>query len=423
MLNKLIQHRFYPWIVCSIAAIFYCYEYFLRIFPSVITSDLIWYFQIHAAALGNLIGFYYFAYTPMQLPVGLLMDRFEPKKVLTLACLVSVIGAYFFACCNLYWVSAFGRFAVGLGAAFAFVGVLKLATVWMPPERFALVSGITTMLGMVGAMVGVTVFAGLVEKYPWQKINMVLIICGIVLTAIIYFFVSEKKVKHSHVKTHLSFRHLLIDFIKILKNSQIWINGFVGCLLFTSLSVFAETWGVTYVEHVYGLDKVDAAFLSTMVFLGWAVGSPLFGWLSDHIQKRVLPLRYGSLLGFICITILLYYPYLPIYLVGTLLFFYGFCCSVEVIVFAIGRENSPSLLAGTAVAVTNMLVMTGGIILQPRVGDILNWQWSGLMIDGIPHYTDVNFKIAMSILPISMFLCWLLTYVLKETHAVVKDHN
>src|ERR1700722_8240175 len=157
-----------PWLVCGLGALFYCYEYLLRIAPSVMTADLMQAYHINATALGNLVAFYYYAYTPMQLPVGVLMDRYGPRRLLTFACLACALGSYLFAHAFHIEFAQFGRFMVGFGSAFAFVGVLKLATIWLPPRRFAMVSGLTTSLGMIGGMVGDIYLTSLVNQVEWR---------------------------------------------------------------------------------------------------------------------------------------------------------------------------------------------------------------------------------------------------------------
>ena len=127
----------FPWIVCGLGALFYTYEYLLRISPSVMSSELMAAYGITAGAFGNLMAIYYYAYTPMQLPVGMLMDRYGPRRILTAACAACAVGSYLFASSGHLSVAGVGRFLVGFGSAFAFVGVLKLATIWLPKERFA----------------------------------------------------------------------------------------------------------------------------------------------------------------------------------------------------------------------------------------------------------------------------------------------
>ena len=135
--NLHFEKEILPWLIVAVAATFYAYEYFLRILPSVMVTDLMQSFGVSAAVIGNLAAFYYYAYTPMQLPVGVMMDHYGPRRLLTFACLCCAMGSFLFAQPNHIFMAQVGRLLVGFGSAFAFVGVLKLATLWLPQNHFA----------------------------------------------------------------------------------------------------------------------------------------------------------------------------------------------------------------------------------------------------------------------------------------------
>ena len=157
------------WVICLLAALFYCYEYLLRISPNVMLPELMRAFNVPSAdGVAALVGYYYYAYTPMQIPVGLLLDQYGPRRVLTFATLCCAIGAVLFATTTNYAVAAMARFFIGFGSAFAFVGVLKVASIWLPPNRFAFISGFTTALGMLGGMFGNWTMNKMVATMGWD---------------------------------------------------------------------------------------------------------------------------------------------------------------------------------------------------------------------------------------------------------------
>ncbi len=153
-----------------------------------------------------------------------------------------------------------------------------------------------------------------------------------------------------------------------------------------------------------------------MIFIGWAIGGPTAGWLSDKIRRRRLPLMVGSFTAALLIAIVLYVPQLPPAVVYSLLLIFGVFSGAEVIVFAVGRENSPEKLAGTAIALTNTFVMLGGVIFQPFIGWLLDQFWDGTIVSGIPFYSTLNYQYALSVLPIGLIIGGCLTFFLKETH-------
>lgn len=411
-----------PWLICAIGAIFYCYEYLLRISPSVMTQELMRMYDLTATELGLFSAYYYHAYVPMQIVVGLLMDRYGPRRLLTWACLFCAIGTFLFGCGYSLLVAEVGRFLVGFGSAFAFVGALKLATIWLPPHRFALISGLITCLGMVGAMIGDILLRKLVDQAGWQVTIYGSAAIGVFLTAVIWALIRDARpgmaVSHEHV---LEFRKLFVGLWQAIKNPQMWLVGLVGLLLYLSLSAFGELWGIQYLEQSRGLSKIDAANANSLIFLGWAVGGPLWGLFSDVIRLRCLPIILSSVMALIVVAVMLYAPTLSVVQLYWLLFFFGFMCSVQVLVFAIAREVSNRKMTGTAIALTNFFVMMGGNFFQPMVGKLLDMKWGGVVLDGLRVYSPEAYQFALAILPIGITLSIIITFFVRETHAIVLD--
>lgn len=409
------------WIICTLGALYYCYEYFLRICPSVMTHELMRQYHLSGVEVGGLSACYYHAYVPMQIIVGLLMDRYGPRRLLTLACLLCASGTYLFATGINLMVAEMGRFLVGFGSAFAFVGALKLATIWLPPNRFALVSGIILCLGMLGAMVGDMLLRTLVDQIGWQVTLYAAAGMGVFLTAILWTIVRDRNPSHADLNRHqLNFRALVQGLWGAIINPQIWLNGFVGFLLYLSLSAFAELWGIPYLEQAHSLSKVNAADANSMVFLGWAVGGPLWGWLSDYIQRRRMPIMIASCLALILACVLFYMPHLSLVPIYILLFAFGVVSSVQILVFSICRETTSIKIAGTAIALTNMFVMVGGNFFQPVIGKFLDMGWSGEMMEGARVYSAHAYQMALSVIPVCIFLAIISTFFIRETYGKIK---
>ncbi len=417
------------WLICGVGAIFYSYEYFIRITPSVMEPALREHFSLSAMGFGVFSSFYYYSYVPMQLPVGVLMDRWGPRRLLTMACAVSVLGMWFFAATDHVSLASAGRFLTGFGSAFAFVGVLKLATIWLPEDRLALVAGLATALGTVGAMIGDNLLGAMVEQVGWKASVHLTAIAGLVLLVIMWFGIHDKrKQPEEDGGTVSSFGNIWTDLKLIATNRQIWINGAYGCLVYLPTTVFAELWGIPYLSYAHGLDLPAAEFANSILFMGCMFGAPLWGYYSDRIKQRKLPMRIGAFAAGILMVFILYLPDLSRVSLYLMMFLLGFSYSAQAIVFAVGRELSPKEAAGTAIAMTNMCVMLGAIFLQPLVGRILDWcvlarQKGQLAIhllsaDEIKNlYTAADYQLAMAVIPIGIFMAAILTFFLKETHA------
>lgn len=419
---------FFAWLICGLGALFYCYEYFLRIAPSVMSTELRQVYQLDAGGFGNLIAFYYYAYTPMQIIVGLFMDRYGPRLLVTLACLACAIGTYLFASSDVLVIAQAGRFLVGFGSAFAFVGALKLATIWLPPERFAMVSGLIVALGNVGAIAGDIAVTAIVEHVGWRQTSMYSAAFGIALAIIIVLIVRDNsgKVTHQHDKKHEltnSFKNVLHGLWAAMKSFQVWKNGLVGGLLYIPTTAFAELWAVPYLEQARGLTDHQAATTVSMIFLGWVVGCPLAGFISDFIKRRLLPMMVGAVLAIFISCYILYVPNISLSVLHVLFFLLGITGCAQVIVFAVGRESTPSHIAGTAIAFTNTFTMLSGVIFQPLVGHLLDLHWHGEMADGIRVYSAHNFQYALSIIPLGLIAALIILFFMRETRCELLEND
>jgi MFS family permease len=426
------RYQLFGWLICGLGALYYSYEYFLRISPSVMETELRNHFNLSATGFGLLSSFYYYAYVPMQLPVGVMMDRYGPKRLLTFACLICVIGTFMFASTTVFGIAALGRFMVGLGSAFAFVGVLKLATIWLPEDKLAMVAGIATALGTIGAMIGDNLLGSMVEWLGWQKTVNFTGIFGIGLVFVLWFGIRDHKRYQRESGTIENFRKSMMDLGIIARNKQIWINGMYGCLVYLPTTVFAELWGIPYLRHAHGLTENGAHFANSLLFFGFTIGAPLMGYISDKIHRRKLPMLLGASSAALVMMAIMYFPGLSTHWLNILMFLLGLLYSVQSIVFAVGRELSPDEAAGTAIAMTNMIVMIGAMFLQPLVGRLLDWslltRQASLPIQDLPLtkmqqlYTVDDYQFALSIVPLGILIAALLTFFLKETYAHTDDH-
>lgn len=425
-------------LICALGAVYYSYEYFLRIAPSVMEHALRAHFSLGATGFGFLSAFYYYAYVPLQLPVGVLIDRFGPRILMTLACFLCVVGTYLFTDTRLFWVAAMGRFLVGFGSAFAFVGVLKLATIWLPENRLAMVAGLTSALGTIGAMLGDNFIGLFVDHIGWVATMNGAALFGICLTMFLWLGLREKET--SYTKTHHSladhgtihsFKRSVIDLWIIAKSRQIWINGLYGCLVYLPTTVFGELWGIPYLTHAHHLTHQAAGFATSLMFLGFMLGAPLMGLLSDLMARRKPPMLGGALGACVVMSVILYVPHLSVVQLDSLMFLLGVLYSAQCIVFAVGRESSPDEAAGTAIAMTNMLVMLGAMFLQPFVGRLLDISASMHQNSPITPpttvevltnlYTASDYQLALSIIPIGILIAAFLVLFIRETYADIRS--
>jgi len=402
-------------LMCVLGALFYYYEYYLRVAPSVMGAELKQTFFLGEAAFGHLAACYYYAYTPLQIPAGVMMDRFGPRRVLTLACFLCAFGTYLFAATTHITIAQIGRFLVGFGSAFAYVGVLKISNYWLPSRYFALMAGLCTALGMLGGISGAVLMSDLVTRLGWQSTLYYSALPGIVLTFILWFILRDEKDTETEIVKSVKTTSPQFEGLKeMLLSPQMWICGMIGCLTFLPISGFAEVWAVSFLQTV-GMTKADAAFGSSMIFLGFAIGGPLWGILSDRIQSRRIPLILGSFISAGLMALAIFMPSTSLLWMYSLLFFSAFFASVEILIFAVSNDLSRSSVSATAISFTNMLVMIGGALLPPLIGKLLD-NVLHLSQESMPVITINDFSMALAVLPLALIVSGVLSYLLKESY-------
>jgi MFS family permease len=407
------KHLIFGITVCLIAAFFYCYEFLLRILPGTLQGELSEAFgHISATTFGQLAVLYYFAYSPMQLPVGMLIDRFGPRKLLSFACLCCTFGSYLFMNFSSLYIAGIGRFLVGFGSSFAFVGVLTLLTHWLPKRYFSLATGLMTALGMFGLMYGGVKLTEFAATMALDKVLMLTVIAGAVLTVLILLIVRDAPGREHESKKSL--KCFLNQVWRVLISREVWLIGLVGASLYTSLSVFGELWGKSYLEQAHHLTKMEAAKVVSAMFLGWAVGAPLSGYWSDRTGRRTRPLVLGAFCALLCIAAVLYVPHLSYTSLLVLLFLYGVFSGTEIIVFVMAKERSGAELSGTVFAAVNMIVTLGAVIFQPLVGFLLDYSTTQAESAGAMMYHISDYQRALLVLPLSLVLVMVIGFFLKD---------
>ncbi|MDF2939847.1 MAG: transporter [Gammaproteobacteria bacterium] len=402
--------------IAALGAIFYCYEYFLRIMPSVMKPELMSTFNINATLFGTLSAFYFYAYTPMQTVVGIMVDRFKIKNVLSFAVFCCVLGTFLMAKTDSYSIAACGRFLQGFGSAFAFVGALKLTALWLPADRFAFYSGFTNMLGFLGAAFGEIFLTTVVKTTGWRSTMDIFVILGLVLMAVIWLCLSlaSPKLHSENTEPTLSLKDAVKQLLKIIKQPYIWLAGILAYLIYLPTDVFAGLWGIPYLQSLHNYTAQQAGIASAMIFVGWALGAPIQGWLSDHFSKRLRVIWVGALLATILSVITLYVSSIPYVLLCILFVIFGACSSVEILTFAMARDVATRQTAGMAIAFVNTLCMMGGLIFQREVGNLLDKSWSGQMLNGIRYYSVHDYQHALLVIPVSLALAFIIALFSRE---------
>lgn len=292
---KTIKTYIYPWIIWTLGAAFFFYKYLVQVSPSVMTHDLMQAFHVNGAGLGNLSAFYFYAYLIMQIPIGILLDKYSPRLLTSTAIFICSLSTYIFSIADSLVLASTARALMGAGAAFAAVSCFKLATLWFSPKRFALVSGLCMTAAMLGGVFGQMPLSLLVQSAGWRPALQIISYIGVGLSITYFLIVRDKprqSIEGSDSKNKMNWKKY---FKSVVFNPQTWLLSLYSGLAFAPVSVFGGLWGVPFLETSYGLSKSHAAFAVSTIFIGFAIGAPFFGWLSDYIERRK-PILFSGVL-------------------------------------------------------------------------------------------------------------------------------
>jgi len=406
--QKWVQKPYYPWVIWGLAVCAFSVDYFARVAPSVMVDSLMRDLKVQALALGSLSAFFYYPYMAMQVPVGILVDRFSLRWLLTSMVLVCAIGCIIFSLSNQIQVAAFARLIMGFGAAFAFVSALKIAATWFPTRQFGLLAGLTQATGMLGASIGQMPMAFFVLHIGWRYTLLCIAGIMILLSLLIAFIVRDPSARLQSPCLKKNFLHTpWSGLMEVLNNKQSWWNALFAGLLFAPTAAFAELWGVKFLRETYHLNHEIAAM---------AIGGPIVGWISDRIKRRKIVLLLSAFFSFILISIVLLIPHFPVTLLFSLLFLYGVANTGVATSYALASEINPQAISGTSVAFANMASVLVGAGFQPIVGWLLEKNWNGVIANGIAVYSATNFRWALLVLPASALLALMIACGIKETY-------
>lgn len=413
-----------PMLIFLFSASFYLYEFILQVAPSVMAGSMMQTFHVSAAGFGIVSAFYFYAYAPMQLPAGVLFDRYGPRKLMTLALCLCAAGSFFFASTDYLFTAAIGRFLIGIGSAFSFIGVLLLVSRWFPAKQFALLAGIAQLMSSIGAIFGEMPLAHLIEYVGWRYASFILALIGFALAGLMWRFIRDYPSPVISTGPRRSFQEEWQRLYTLCSKPNTWIIGCYAGAIWTPIAVFSVLWGVPYLQQKFGISVLEASGLCSISWVGIGIGSPLLGWISDHCRSRRLVLTLSAVLGLFASCLILYVPGITPAWMCWVLFMFGLGAGGQTVSFAVLRDITPPQLLGTASGFNNLAVLIGGAICQPLVGILLQRSQDWHQVNGIHYYSLSSYNHALSILPLSFLLSLIVSvFFIKESHPEAHASN
>jgi MFS family permease len=394
-----------------VTAVYYFYQYALRSAPAVMMPQLSDAFGLSAMGVASLVGLFYYGYSPFSLVAGVAMDRLGPRQVVPIGAAAVGVGALLFASGN-NQAASIGRLLQGAGGVFALIGAAYIATTNFPPSRAATLIGATQMFGMAGGSAGQFVVGPLIGAgVSWAAFWAGMGVMGLAISAVLFVLLPPAEPverRDDWVRTAAS------ALGKVFRNPQSILCGMIAGLLFIPTTIFDMIWGVRYLQEAHGFDYASAVLRSSTVPIGWIIGCPLLGFVSDRIGRRKPVIIAGGVVLLVALAWILFgrTDLLPPYGLGLVA---GIASGAAMLPYTVIKEANPPEASGTATGVVNFLNFTFSALLTPVFG------WVLLRVSGgLPQMQLEHYQAAFAPLLVGVGLAVLLTFFLRETGPAVQ---
>ncbi|MCW8469217.1 MFS transporter [Fluoribacter gormanii] len=390
-------------IIWLVSVFFLLFQFFLQLSSGIIIGAIMHEHQLSAFTAGLLSSAFYYVYTTMQIPVGLLFDRYNTRTLLSLNALLCALGCLLFSTGYNLFVLFLGRLIIGGGSAFAFVGMTRVLRQHYPLRLYAFMIGLTETLGFTITVLCMIGMGSQINRISWHYFLAGSGVIGLLIAFLCMNFIPSNKPVITDY--HQYKKHLLL----MLKNKLVWINGLFVGLEFSVITVFAAMWAVPFLQLKLNCSLETASILTSMTLLGAGLSCPIYGWLSIHLPRRKPLIHISCLSTAILFILVLFIPSHYILLTGVLLFAIGLCCGAYMLAFTIANELAPPESLSACTGFTNTLAMASAPLLQPLVGYLLDYSKGDTNL-----HTLYDYQLTLLIIPAALIIASALSQFLPE---------
>lgn len=407
MSNKSVLRAWLSW---GIATFFVIFQFLLQTSAGIMAHRWKADFHIYSLSVANLSAAFFYAYVFMQIPAGLIYDRYNPRIIMTLAACLLAAGCIVFSFTHDYYLAFCARIFMGFGASFGFIGMLHISAVWFKSSAFPLVVSLSETIGAVATAGGEILMATLVVMFGWRNTTFYAGITAVFI-AILAFIIIRNKPSVIVPQKKLIKQSIWQTLFQLSKNKQVWIIGMYGFFVFAIVNVFTALWGVPFLRNAYQFSLHTAAAMLSMVFLGIAIGTLTISWISMKIGQRKPLMLICAVINTFLLMLLLFVPNLSAWIIYLLLFLAGLFTAGYVLCFTLVKEIVPHNYRASALAMINMLMMISAPILQPLVGWFIAHHFFST-----PHNLALTDRLSLGILPLGLFISVILVFFMQESY-------
>lgn len=406
-LNQKMRSAYFAWFVI---ALFYFYQYMLRVAPNVLQEELWQFYKINANQFSTLGSLYLLTYALLQIPLGIIVDRIGVKPVVMYSVISCIVGTLLFCSTTHFFVAQLARILVGAGSAAAFMCSLKFVADHFPPGSRGLLMGMTLALGTFGSLFIAKAMQVVSHFLSWQDVMTFSALIGVIVYLLVAVVVKDVEKDSLTVLNQKSYKEVWHSILQICRNRYIITYAILAIGLYTPLAALADLWGSAFIKKKFALAKGDAATTSMYLYIGLTVGSIVLPWLSEKYNKLNEAIILCGVGIFIVFVTLLYMPAVEEWTLKTMLFSLGFLCGAEMMCFTGALIYSNKIDSGEIIGVVNTFNMLAGAMLDQLIGFSLDYQWDGTYnSQGLREYSTVQYEVALSSMTVLVAICCVLS--------------
>ena len=401
---------------------FYAFAYFARVEPGALLSNLMSEFSLNTAEIGTIISTVaYIPYVIMQIPSGILVDRFGLRRVLSICSMLCALGMILFGMAQSAWQLALGRFIIGLSATAAFLSCGKAAAELFDKSKYGLFMGITMFVGCLGSVLGVNLSAGLAPILGWRNLTYYVAIIGIIISILSYIFIEDPKSKNVQSNVNSD----MLDGLKTLvKNKNVWLIGVYGLVSYLPLSAIAELWGIPFIQYRFNASVQEATICSAVISISFGLGSIVADNVASKLNSYKKTIILFLILTLISFSIAFYSNSINYITCLILLGLGGFFAGCNTLSFPFCYALVPKEYAGTSTGFTNTLIMANCIIFPPLLGKLLDVFRDGRVNSAeLPLYSLEDYRKSFISIIISLIIAVVAVMIVKENKKAENKNN
>lgn len=374
------------WFMWLNASIFYSYQYILRVMPNIIFEDVINAFNIDVVKFSQFSGIYYIGYSLAHLPLGILLDRIGPKKVMSICIILTLIGLLPLTYSDNFLFCILGRLLIGIGSSAAILGTFKIIRICFEEKRFTRMLSISVTIGLLGAIYGGAPVKLMLNEFGLETVINIFALIGLCLALITYLIVPNIQTANKS--------SIINDLTQVLTNKKVMLICIFAGLMVGPLEGFADVWGTAFLKTVYNFDEITSSSLPSLIFLGMCFGAPVISLIAEKSGQYLYTIIGSGIL--MALSFILLIAGINIHMITISFIIVGICSAYQIIAIYLASTYVKENIVALTTAMANMIIMIFGYGFHTIIGLIIDYS-------GGKNNTEA-FINGIAIIPIAMVI-------------------